>query len=92
VSDISQTTDFNKIECTNLLAIIHFNSGYAMAQAVSRRPLIAEARVCARVSSCGVYGGQSGTETVFLEFVGFHPVSIIPPWLSMLICHLGNEQ
>jgi hypothetical protein len=32
-----------------------------MAQAVSRRPLIAEARV----GSCGICGGQSGTGTDF---------------------------
>jgi hypothetical protein len=39
--------------------------GRAMAQAVSRRPLTAEARVRSRVSECGICGGQSGTETVF---------------------------
>jgi hypothetical protein len=36
-----------------------------MAQAVSRRPLTAEARVRSRVSLCGIYGGQSGTGTGF---------------------------
>jgi hypothetical protein len=36
-----------------------------MAQAVSCRPLTAEARVRFRVSSCGICGGQSGTETGF---------------------------
>jgi hypothetical protein len=33
--------------------------GLAMAQAVSRRPLIAEARVLARVSPCGICDGQN---------------------------------
>jgi hypothetical protein len=32
-----------------------------MAQAVSRRPLTAEARILSRVGPCGICGGQSGT-------------------------------
>jgi hypothetical protein len=36
-----------------------------MAQAVSRRPLTAETRVCDQVDPCGVCGGQSGTGTSF---------------------------
>jgi hypothetical protein len=32
-----------------------------MAQAVSRRPATAEARVRSRASPCGICGGQSGT-------------------------------
>jgi hypothetical protein len=36
-----------------------------MAQAVSRRPLTAEARVRSRVSPCGICDGQSDTGTVF---------------------------
>ena len=36
-----------------------------MAQAVSRRPLTAEARVRSRVSPCVIFGGQSGTGTGF---------------------------
>jgi hypothetical protein len=43
-----------------------------MAHAVSRWPLIAEARVRARVNPCGICGGQSGTGTGFFsEFFGF---------------------
>jgi hypothetical protein len=36
-----------------------------VSQAVSRRPLTAEAPVRARVSPCGICGGQSGTWTSF---------------------------
>ena len=39
--------------------------GRAMAQAVSRRPLAAEARVRSRLRPCGICGGQSGTGTGF---------------------------
>jgi hypothetical protein len=44
-----------------------------MAQVVSHRPLIAEARVRAQVSSCGIYGGQDSTET------GLSPSSSVFP-------------
>jgi hypothetical protein len=44
-----------------------------MAQAVSRRPLTAEARVRAQVSARGIYSGQSGTGT------GFSPSSSVFP-------------
>jgi hypothetical protein len=54
-----------------------------MAQAVSRWPLIAEARVRGRSSSCGICGGQSGTGTSFSQcssvssVVTFHHCSIL---------------
>jgi hypothetical protein len=49
-------------------------AGRAMAQAVCRRPLNVEAGVCARVSPCGICGGQSGTGT------GFPPSSLVFPF------------
>jgi hypothetical protein len=50
----------------------------AMDQAVSRRPLAAEARIRSRVSPCGVCGGQSGTGTGFSPSCRFSPVNFIP--------------
>jgi hypothetical protein len=47
--------------------------GRAVAQAVSRRPPTAEARVRSRVSPCGIFGGQSGTVT------GFSPSTSVFP-------------
>jgi hypothetical protein len=49
--------------------------GRAMAQAVSRRPLTAEARVRSRVSPCGIFGGQIGTVTGFFPRV-FHSTAL----------------
>jgi hypothetical protein len=44
---------------------VRLENSRAMAQAVSRRPLTAEARFQSRVSPCGICGGQSGTGTGF---------------------------
>jgi hypothetical protein len=52
--------------------------GRAMAQAVSRRPLTAEARVRFRFSPCDICGGQSGTGTGFSPSCRFYPVNLIP--------------
>jgi hypothetical protein len=41
------------------------NKGYAMAQAVSRQPVTAEARVRSRLGPCGIFGRQSDTGTGF---------------------------
>jgi hypothetical protein len=29
---------------------------------------------------------------VFLQVLQFYAISIVPPWLSILIYHLGDEQ
>jgi hypothetical protein len=63
-----------------------------MAQAVSRRPLIAEDWVRVRVILCVIYGGQSGTGTGFSPSSSIPPDNIIPPWLSTLVYHLGDEK
>jgi hypothetical protein len=55
--------------------------GRAMAEAISRRPVIAEARVRSRVSPCGICGGQSGTGTGFSRVLRLFAVSIITPML-----------
>jgi hypothetical protein len=55
-----------------LLAIDLEVNGRAIAQAVSRRPLTAEATVLSRVSPFGICGGQSDTGTGFPpEYFGF---------------------
>jgi hypothetical protein len=45
----------------------------SIAQAVSRRPLTAESRIRARVSPCGICGGQCGSRT------GLSPSSTVLP-------------
>jgi hypothetical protein len=62
----------------------HPPSGHAMAQAIIRLRLTAEARVRARVVSLGIYGWQSGTGTGFPPSSSAFPVGIVPPWLFIL--------
>jgi hypothetical protein len=54
-----------------------------MAQAVSRWPLTAQARVRAVVDPCGICGGQSGAVVGLFGVPRFSPVSIIPPLLHI---------
>jgi hypothetical protein len=51
----------------------------AMAQAISRRPLIAEVRVRARVSSCWIVVDKLALGQVSLRVYWFCSVNIIPP-------------
>jgi hypothetical protein len=51
----------------------------AIAQAVKRRFPTAAARVRARVTSCGISGGQSGTGAGFLRVLRFPLPIRIPP-------------
>jgi hypothetical protein len=48
-------------------------TGCTMAQAVSRRPVTAEARVRSVVSPCGICGRQSGTGTSFRSSTSVFP-------------------
>jgi hypothetical protein len=61
------------------------------SQTVSRRLLTAEDRVRTR-SPRGICGGQSGAGTGSSPNSLVYPVNIIPPWLSILIYHLGDEK
>jgi hypothetical protein len=63
---------------------VQYMHGLAMAQAVSRRPLIAEARVRARFSPCVIYGGQIGIGTGLSTRSSVLPVDII----SLCFCTL----
>jgi hypothetical protein len=54
-------------------------TGCAIAQAVSRWLPTAADRVRARVWSCGIYGGQSGTRAGFLRVLRFPLPIFIPP-------------
>jgi hypothetical protein len=53
--------------------------GRAIAQAVSRLLLTAAARVRARVTSCGICGGQNGIGGGFLRVLRFPLPILIPP-------------
>jgi hypothetical protein len=60
--------------------------------AVYGRSLTAKVWVRARFSTCGICGRQSGTGTGLSPSSSVFPVSFIPPWLSILIYRLGDEQ
>jgi hypothetical protein len=57
-----------------------------MAQAVSRWPLTAEARVRVLVSPCGICDGQSGTG------IGFYPSSSVVPCKGTTDAHDAHAQ
>jgi hypothetical protein len=82
------------VDCFVVLVCVTVEIGRVIAQAVSRRFLIAEARVRAQVSPCGICCGQSATGTgFFVRVLRFSPVSIISPLLHIRSCimwRMGN--
>jgi hypothetical protein len=56
------------------------NKSCAVAQAVSRRPLTAAARVHAQVNPMGFVADKVALGQVFLRVLLFSPVNIILPW------------
>jgi hypothetical protein len=59
--------------------ILNLRFGRAIAQAASRWLPTAAARVRSQVRSCGISGGQSGTEAGFLRVLRFPlPILILP--------------
>jgi hypothetical protein len=56
-----------------------------MVQAVSRRPLTAEARVRSRVGPCGICGGQSGTGTGYSPSTSGFPCQFHSTGATLLV-------
>jgi hypothetical protein len=66
-------------------------TGRAMAQAVSRRPLAAEARFAPGSVHAEIVVGKIVLGQVLLRVVRYFPVNVIPLWHSTLT-YLGDEQ
>jgi hypothetical protein len=60
-----------------------------LASAVTRRSVTEKARVRARVS-LGFVVNRVSLEQVSVRVLRFCPVSIIPPWLSIPLRHVGD--
>jgi hypothetical protein len=63
-----------------------------MAQAVSRQPLIADARFLAQVSLCRICGGRSGTGIDFSPSSSVFPCQCLSTSFFTYRNHLGDEQ
>jgi hypothetical protein len=64
---------------------------HPVAQAVNRQPLTGPG-FAPGLFTCDLWWTKWHWDRFFSEFFGFSPVRIIPPWLSMLISHLGDGQ
>jgi hypothetical protein len=64
-------------------------NGRAIAQAISRWPVIAEDRVRSQISPCEFYGGQSGIGTGFCPSSSGFRVNIIPQMLRTCLVHVA---
>jgi hypothetical protein len=70
--------------------MLQYYTGGAMAQTITRQPVTAEARVFSRASPCLM--GNVTLEQVITRILRVVPLKIIPPWLSILIYHLGMNN
>jgi hypothetical protein len=73
--------------------------GRAMAEAVSRLSLTAKTRVQCQATSCGIYGGQSGTGSGFCSRASvflchYHSTNAAHSFIhvSSTVHNLGNRQ
>jgi hypothetical protein len=76
--DKAQKGKYRASTRNRLLSRPAHNLGRAVAQAVSNRIATTAARVLAQVTSCGIYGGRSGTGAGFLLVFRFQ-LPIFPP-------------
>jgi hypothetical protein len=65
--------------------------GHAMVQAVTRLPHTAETRFLTLFSPCEICGDKVAVGQGFFRVFRVFPVSIIPPWLSVVIYSLMDE-
>jgi hypothetical protein len=63
-------------------------TGCALAQVVSRQPVATEARVRPRVSPVRFVVDRVALGQVFVRVLRVFLVNVIPPWLSIVTCHL----
>jgi hypothetical protein len=78
--------------CSEILRL----NGYAVAVPRLRRLVTDHSLLRPRSVPGSVHVGfvkaKVALGQVFLQVLWFSPVNIIPPWLSVLIYHLGDEQ
>jgi hypothetical protein len=75
----SWTSHLTVLQVSLRLLPLGGDTGSAIAQADSRQPPTTAARVQSHISSCGICGGQSGTEVRFLWVLQFPLPILIPP-------------